>query len=205
MTQLIDRREIRGPSTGDLADLQAYLLQLEGQPFLFARVTYGDELALHFGTPQEFHSPKIRRRVRGSYVLTARGSAWRLHSMPAGCIIYAGLLPHPPTPTARKQLQAQELEQMTLIKPGARVVSADILGFRLPWGIELGLSFSDGSTFFVTPMPAALQPHTDEDLPLIADWELFTPHGRVLLAGPGFQWQYADAGSEDPAAQSNGS
>src|SRR5437763_12844932 len=116
MTNVIDLRETREPSAGNLADLQGYLLQLEGQPFLFVRVTYGDELSLHFGTPQEFHSPKIRRRLRGSYVLTARGSARRLHSMAAGCILYAGLLPHPPTPTARKQLGAQELAQMPLIK-----------------------------------------------------------------------------------------
>ena len=200
MTQLIDLREIRGPTTGALADLQAYLLQLEGQPFLFTRVTYGDELSLHFGAPQEFHSPKIRRRVRGSYVLTARASAWRLHSMPAGCIVYADLLPYPAGPSARKTVGARDLEQLTLIRPGARVVSADILGFRLPWGIELGVSFSDGSTFFLTPLPPGNQAANGEGLPPIADWELFTPHGRVLLVGPGFQWEYADAGSEDPAA-----
>jgi hypothetical protein len=197
MTSVIDLRTTRGPVVGDLADLQGYLLQLEGQPFLFAQVTYGDELTLHFGTPQEFHSPKIRRRIRGAYVLTARASAWRLHSMPQGCLVYAGSLPHSPALAGRKTIGTQELEQLTLIEPGSRVVAADILGFRLPWGIELGLSFSDGSTFFLTPLPAGTETNGAEGLPPIADWELFTPHGRVLLVGPGFKWEYADAGTED--------
>jgi hypothetical protein len=200
MTHLIDLRGIRGPAVGELADLQGYLLQLEGQPFLFARVTYGDELSLHFGTPQEFRSPKIRRRLRGSYVLTTRASAWRLHSLPEGCILYAGSLPTSTAQASPNEIATPELEQRALITPSARVVSADALGFRLPWGIELGLSFSDGSTFFVTPLPPEKPSPADEGLPPIADWELFTPHGRVLLVGPGFRWEYADAGSEEPVA-----
>lgn len=132
MSYVIDLKAIRGPTAGELAELQGYLLQLEGQPFLFARVTYGDEFTLHFGTLQETVAKKTRR-TRGSYVLTARASSWRLHSMPLGRILYHGTLPANVPST---HLSEQEFEGSALIAPDARVASADILGFHTPWGIE---------------------------------------------------------------------
>ena len=48
-THLIDLRQARKRSPDDVAGLYSYLAQLVGEPFQFARVSYGDELTLHFG------------------------------------------------------------------------------------------------------------------------------------------------------------
>ena len=48
-TNLIEFRQATGLSHDDLPGLQANLAELVGEPFQFARISYGDELTLHFG------------------------------------------------------------------------------------------------------------------------------------------------------------
>src|SRR5437868_466461 len=81
MVTAVDLNSIRKPAANDAAGLLGYLQQLVGEPFLFFRPSYGDELTLHFGTPKEAVSAKLKERVRGSYVLTLRGSIWTLVSV----------------------------------------------------------------------------------------------------------------------------
>src|SRR5688572_25629015 len=152
MTSVIDLRGIRQPSVGDLATLRSYVSQLEGQPYLFARVTYGEELNLHFGELQEFRSPKLRRREKGSYVLAVRGSAWCLHSFPEACLFLSGFSPAEAQPAPATNGRSQDLEKLTLFEPGARVLAADIFTAHPHWGIELSLTLSDGSTFHIIPL-----------------------------------------------------
>jgi hypothetical protein len=191
MTGVIDLRRIRERAAGDIPALRGYLMQIVGQPYLFSRVTYGGEFSLHFGTPQEWPSPKLRRRTRGSYVLTSRASAWRFHSVPGNCLLYSGVTPQHPPLKPHEELTAKELEQRELITPGTAVRSADVVALDEAHGIELRMSLMDGSTFFIIPSPA--DDETGDGLPSIADWELFTPNGRVLSVGPGFIWEYADS------------
>src|SRR4051812_16074990 len=107
MTGAIDLRGVYKPAGPDDASLRSYLSQLIGEPFLFARVSYGNELQLHFGTPREAKSPKLRNRVRGSYILGVRGSAWHLKSGTMPLVVEAGV------------------SDPRLLNPNARPVSTD--------------------------------------------------------------------------------
>ncbi len=77
-TNLIDLRRTPKPSAEDLAGLSACLAQLVGEPFRFARVSYGDELTLHFGDTRPARSPKLNDRfLYGAYILFFRGYVMR--------------------------------------------------------------------------------------------------------------------------------
>jgi hypothetical protein len=52
-------------------------------------------------------------------------------------------------------------------------------------GYRLTLYFSDQFTIEVVPSR-----ESSGEFPDIADWELFTPQERILVAGPGPVWQY---------------
>jgi hypothetical protein len=192
MIKHIDLRATRPVGGGGLADLQAYLSQLEGQPFLFAQMMYANELSLHFGSTQEFQSAKLRHEMRGTYILTTRASTWRLLSMPGGCIV-SSESQSTEEDISDANRDAQLLERAFRIAEGAHVVFARIVtGAAFSNGYGLDIEFSDGSTFRIIPAPQAPADEAD-GLPAIADWELFTPHHRVLLIGPGYVWEYADS------------
>jgi len=201
-----DLRNPYQPSSGDISGLRACLQQLVGQPFLFFRLFYGDELIVHLGTPTESASPKLRNRVRGSYVLTFRGSNWTLSSGPEQTIWLADLIPVPGGGHAR-QVDIGEIEKTPIISHNAPVITAfpfiandpkysASFSMTIPnGGIGLLLSFADQSTLAVRP---SLETDDSPDgLPQIADWELFTPHGKYLRVGPGLNWAYLSSGSRE--------
>ena len=66
---LIELRPASGPSSVDVSGLYGYLAELIGEPFRFARVSYGDELTLHFGDVKPVCSPKLKGKLYGSYIL----------------------------------------------------------------------------------------------------------------------------------------
>ena len=72
-TNLIDLRQAHRPASDDFRGLQGYLAKLVGEPFQFARVSYGDELTLHFGDLRPARSPKLKSMPYGAYVLGLRG------------------------------------------------------------------------------------------------------------------------------------
>src|SRR5947209_8597830 len=89
MIELIDLKETRCDRS-DLSDLQNLLKQLVGQPFLFVRVSYGDELRLHLGDMQGYSNAKMQGRTRGSYIVGARGSSWIVYSAPRHVLATSG-------------------------------------------------------------------------------------------------------------------
>ena len=72
-TNLIDLGHTRAPSHDDLPGLFADLTQLVGEPFRFARVSYGDELTLHFGDLEQARSVKLKDKRYGAYILGVAG------------------------------------------------------------------------------------------------------------------------------------
>jgi len=66
-------------------------------------------------------------------------------------------------------------------------------------GIGLALGFSDQTRFIIRPEPPYSEDvnSDDEDLPEIADWEMYTPLGRYLTVGPGQKWAYLPSTMED--------
>src|SRR5687768_14011300 len=78
---------------GGLPELRAHLLQLVGEPYLLARMSYGDELTLHFGSRREAKQRRLRAAgvAYGSYILSARASAWLLKPGSLPAIVTFGL------------------------------------------------------------------------------------------------------------------
>src|SRR5205807_9205190 len=123
-TNLIDLRQAHHPSADDLPGLQAYLAQLVGEPFRFARVSYGDELTLHFGDLRPGRSPKRSGQLYGACILGLRASPWVLKSGAEPLVLTAGVLAHPVPATIGQPLSKQELESRQFIEPDSRVVAA---------------------------------------------------------------------------------
>ena len=179
--------DLRGEQTksSDQGHLQAHLQQLVGELFLHLRFSYGDELALHFGTARPYGSPRMMGRVKGSYILGMRASDWHLKgSSPSVLVIGTSEAPTAPL------LTKAQLEAANLVRPSAVVVSASVRPVTNPatdsTGYGLSLVLSDGSAFLVTPASPFAEPSEFA----LADWELFTPYERLLRAGPGLEWSY---------------
>jgi hypothetical protein len=191
---LIDLKETRGPSSDDVSGLFAYLAQLVGEPFRFARVSYGDELTLHFGDLRPARSPKLKDHPYGSYILGLRGSPWILKSGldSEPVVLTAGVTLDSLTPAFGQPLRNEELEARRIIEPGSRVTVAAPFVVKPIGGFGLQLRFSDGSSLMVLPSTPDLD-ETDEaddpNWPELADWELLSPRG-LLRAGPGLTWNF---------------
>ena len=173
--------DLRGEQTksSDPIPLQAYLQQLAGEPFLHLRFSYGDELALHFGKAREYDSPRMKHRVKGSYILGMRASNWHLKSLSPSVLVIGTAENDATTGSVTKE----QLEAADFIRPGSIIVSATVrtMTSSIAGGFGLSLLLSDGSVFLVTP----------EAIPSdLADWELFTPYERFLRVGPGLEWSY---------------
>jgi hypothetical protein len=188
MIELLDFQVIK-ESSEDPNELTVLLTQLLGQPFLFFRVSYGDELALHLGESREYSHPKMKHLRKGSYILSARASAWymRPDSQP---IMYAGAgdLTDDATSVSQK-VDIREIESRPLVKPGEVVARVDLLPSSDGFGLALVLS--DRSTLIIVPPSAPPSMDADDDEEdNVADWELFTPYHRYLRVGPGPRWAY---------------
>jgi hypothetical protein len=191
---LVNLREKRQQSTEDISVLQGYLAQLIGEPFRLARVSYGDELTLHFGDLRPGHSPKIKNLFYGDYILGVRASPWLIKSKPVGLQVFAGLPRIPPE--AVQHVSNEELEQGHFIKPESRVVATDVFEANpVDRSIGLQVNTSDGSVFYIIPSTKKSDDVRDEDLPEdenlpdLADWELISPRG-LLSVGPGRTWSF---------------
>jgi hypothetical protein len=201
-TNLIDLRQASRAVPGDLSGLQAYLAPLIGEPFRFARVSYGDEVTLHFGDLHPARSPKLPKHMYGTYILSLRGSAWTLKSGSEPLVLTAGILSQPIAPSIGKPLAKEELESKQFIKAESMVLAALPFLVKPVNGYGLQLRMSDASTLFVVPTLEEPDTPNDERLPELADWELLSPHG-LLRVGPGLKWSVELSAAH--AADENGS
>jgi hypothetical protein len=199
-TRLIDLRQAHKPSTEDLPGLHASLAQWVGEPFQFARVSYGDELTLHFGDLRPAQSSKLKTHLYGAYILGLRGSPWVLKSGSEPFVLTAGLMLDSIPPAFGKPLSKEELESSQFIEPESRVLSATPFVVKPVDGFGLELRMSDGSTLFVLPTVQEPDEPEDEGLPKLADWNLLSPRG-FLEVGPGLEWSFEPRGG--PSAAGN--
>ena len=198
MIELIDLKAIRRDGS-DLPDLRALLLQLIGQPFQFFRAAYGEELRLHLGDLQGYSSPRMRGRTRGSYIVGARASSSIVSSAPRQMLAASDVVrvDSPGTPGSQR-VGIDAVETGGFVAPGSIVTDAG--ADRSDRGFSLHLRFSDGSMIHIRPnpgpsesMPEIEMAPDDVDRRGVSDWEILTPHQRILRAGPGPRWDYADA------------
>ncbi|MGH7171455.1 MAG: hypothetical protein ACRELF_12615 [Gemmataceae bacterium] len=188
-THLIDLRQARNAASDNLADLQAYLTQLVGEPFRFARVSYGDELTLHFGDHRPARSPKLRNKPYGSYILGVRGSPWLLKSGSEPLVLTADLDGENLPNGLGKPIRKEELEANPLISAESRVLTAMPFVVKPINGFGLQLRLSDGSSLLILPTLAEAEIEKSTPEIALADWDLTSPQG-LLSAGPGPNWSF---------------
>lgn len=189
---LIDLRQGREAAPDYLPGLQAYLAQLVGEPFRFARVSYGDELTLHFGDLRPARSPKLKDRLYGTYILGVRASPWVLKAGNAPMVVAAGIDLDETASGFGRPVRKEDLEGNPPIQPDSRVLSALPFAVKPANGFGLQIRFSDGSAIHILPAPSDAEEggaSEDEALPELADWEVISPSG-LLSAGPGLIWSF---------------
>ena len=181
--------------------LGAVILRLIGQPFLFARMGYAGELSLHFGAPQNAKHPRLRAKgiKYGSYILSARGSAWLLRCEPRNRIAVELLAVAPLLEIGAKLLGEAEITA-DFIVPGQPVIDLEPFYVDRVDGMGIRVETADGSGVVIIPTPDEPTPE-DKQIPAdvtvdkLADWELKTPAGLVQ-AGPGKTWRWTPNGGE---------
>ena len=188
-TTLLDLGSSGNGPADSLAGLQTHLATRLGEPFRLARVSYGDELTLHFGELRPARSPKLKKHFYGAYVLGVRGSSWVLKSGTEPLVITAGLPSEEALDGLGKPLEKTELETNPLLQPDSHVLSATPFPVIPRNGYGLQVKFSDGSTFLILPSAAEPDEPEDELLPPLADWELSSPRG-LLAVGPELTWSF---------------
>jgi hypothetical protein len=192
MVEVLDFKALRVDSD-DSRELHSLLRQLLGQPFLFFRVSYGDELTLHLGEPRSLAHPRSKRLRKGSYILGARSSRWYLRpgTEPS---MFVGVDDESEASTRCERIDIREVESRRLVESGSVVASVDVL--PSVGGFGLSLSLSDRSTLVILPAPPPSSVEDEGEAVEgddIADWEIFTPHDRYLRVGPGPRWSYLES------------
>ncbi|HEX4610878.1 MAG TPA: hypothetical protein VH092_21995 [Urbifossiella sp.] len=187
---------------GDLPGLHAALTPLVGEPFRFARVSYGDELTLHFGDLRPARSPKLKNLLYGAYVLGLRGSRWVVKAGTAPLVRSSTPDPGPAPGEGMTLLTKTEIEANPLVAVGSRVLDAEPFRVLPRDSYGLLLRFSDGSVMYAIPASPETAGEPD-DLPELADWELNTPNG-LLSAGPGLTWEFRPKSAGGPNSPSPG-
>ncbi len=196
-TNLIDLRDVSRCSPNDLVALQAILAQLIGEPYRFARVSYGDELTLHFGDLRVARSAKLHKHLYGAFILGLRGSPWVLKAGSEPLVVTAGVSWDFVAARFGKPISKEELETKQFIEPESRVLAAVPFVVKPVNAVALQIQLSDGSSLSVLPtLPEAEEPG-EEELPELADWELISPRG-LLSAGPGLKWSFQPAADSTP-------
>lgn len=159
-------------------------------PYLFARSVYANELTLHFGSERPHVSPKLSGKIRGTHILSVRGSAWLLQSGVTPLMVGCGVMPIDPLPGSVKPFNVTALESGALIGQGAIVTRTTSFVVGPLHSIGLSVQLDDGSRFTVIPTPPA---NDGDDLPEPADWEVLTPT-KILRVGPGPKYSVEDNG-----------
>jgi hypothetical protein len=174
-----------------LAEVKAFLsASVLGLPYLFARSSYANELTLHFGAERTHNHPKLAKKVRGTHVLSVRGSAWMLLSGIKPAVVGCGVYPTTAAMDKAKPFNVTALESGAgaLIGQKATVSKATPLVNEQTDAVGLSVELSDGSRFVIIPTALA---EDGDDLPEPADWELLTPD-KLLRVGPGAMYSIDD-------------
>ncbi len=193
---MISRIDLRATlqRSSDRAELQTYLQQLVGQPFLFLQFSYGDELTLHFGRlgqSSSTSSSSLARLSKGSYIIGARASSWFVTAQMSPYLLVARSQPASRAQKHFTQVTPEQLEASEFLRPGKRIVAVNTstLGTRTRSAYAFGLSvlLEDDAALSILPSATSKRHHRKHE---VADWEIFTPYERYFAVGPGARWSY---------------
>lgn len=145
----------------ELNALRRQVRPLVGQLCWRARLGYAGELKLDIGDKLRYKSTKLEGQIHGAWRLGSRGTAWRLESEGRSISFRS----------SRPRIE-EALSKM------AGDVDALTIGYR-----QLGLKMRFKSGWTLTIEHRADRPTYD-----VPYWEIFTPQGTCIQAGPGRRW-----------------
>lgn len=196
MIALLDFRATLECSS-DHTRLRTCLQQLLGQPFLLMRLSYGDEVTLHFGQPGRYRSSKLAHLTKGSYVIGARASSWFLKTDEPPTVLMGTARPMSIAAKNFKRLTPEQVETSNALRVGARIVCTEAIQLETKestYGFGFSAALEDGASLLIVPPRAPKKRARGND---VADWEVFTPHDRYLTVGPGLRWSYLPSRAAD--------
>lgn len=188
MSTLIDLRRIDPGPSHSIDGLAALLGQLIGEPFQFARFSYGDELTLHFGDVRLSDFTKLKDRRYGTYVLGFRASPWVVKSGSDPLVHVTSEDIGPPNAPFGIPWNQAAIGFGEVIRSRSRVIEATPFVVEQNRVIALRLATSDASSILILPRPDDSDIVQPGESPL-ADWELSTPAGLVSV-GPDLDWSF---------------
>ena len=190
-------------ATTTTTNFETHLLRLVGEPFLFLRRSYGDELVLHFGErilgPARVTKHGEFRYEHGTYGLHLRGSAWVLKGGRIPDVFGGGRVADLKS-LLGEPMQPADVVAHAPVTPGARVTGVTPFTVGDPGvSIAVRVDLSDGSALVVLPTTEEdIEPEPEgTTLHELADWEVRTPQG-TLQVGPGLKWHFAAPASAPP-------
>lgn len=144
-----------------------------------ARLSYGDELSLHFGDKRPYSSPRMAGKYKGSWILGTRATQWRLDKGHG-----YGVKAHQQIVSSESPLE--EIRDKIHVLENERVT---FLGDAIP------LNYFPPSRFcFSNGYQLSLNICVPND-PELAYYELFTPNNMLLKVGGATPWSYISANS----------
>lgn len=146
--------------------LRRQIDSLVGEPCWRARLAYAEELKLDFGKKVPYKSPKLKGLLHGSWRLGSQGTSWRLESADRSI-----------SSQSRRPRIEEALREMA-----GETVAAVAIGYK-----QLGLSIRFSSGCVLTIQHETGRPTYD-----VPFWEIFTPRGACIQAGPGRRWSIGE-------------
>jgi hypothetical protein len=198
ITSITNTHEPRQQLSPDLLGMAGHLLRLIGEPFKLARVSYGDELTLHFGELRRARSQNLKDKMYGAYILGVCASSWLIKSDCGPLILTDGALAQTALEAIGTPTSKESLESNPVIEPETRVLSATPFVVKASNGFGLHVQMSDSSSFLILPSPSEPDEPEDEGSTPLEDWELVCSQG-VLKAGPGLVWSFERTDTSTPA------
>jgi hypothetical protein len=195
-TRLFD---LKMPNGATLEELPSGILsQLVGEPFRFARVTYGGELTLHFGDLKPAQSSKLKGVMYGAYMLGTRSSPWIVKSRSEKLLSNIQI---DVNASFGRQISKQDIEANPLIAPESRITSVASFVVRPAKGYGLYVRTSDDCAIVILPNESENDAVDEESLPSLTDWDLYVP-GGVLRVGPALAWSFKPSANTSQAPDS---
>jgi hypothetical protein len=189
---MIDVNDVRPRSKDmDIDELNSLLIRLVGNPFLFFRESYGEELTIHLGKSVPYQSPKMKHLRMGTYRLCTRASLWVLGATsPTLRVFISSESVNVTSGNPRvKRMDLSAIEAEKTIRPGSLVT--EVHASESQFGLALTMSFLDGSQFVILPLPDEDELEKGEEE--LANWQIFMPGHRLLRAWPDGSWSYTDS------------
>jgi hypothetical protein len=176
-----------------LSKMQIVLAELIGKPLQFARISYGDELTLHFGDLMPARSPKLKGYEYGTHIVRVRGSWWFL--VIAKKLFVGSRYGSKDSRSNGLSIGNKKSIEETIRAHQGISVKSVYTTFVVKHAPLIGLciTMSDGGVLDINPCYRDADELEKDKRTELSDWDILTPEG-LLSVGPGCKWNFEPSG-----------